>query len=280
MKHLLTVDVEASFRGMKPSDAASAASDPGLVPALDALLDLLAIVRARATFFVLGDDAGTLAGLLPRCVAAGHEVACHGMRHTRVDSLGPDGFRGDLRRAVAAIEETAGARCIGYRAPWFSAPAQAPWFFDILREEGMRYDASLRLPVEMRMAGTARAGIRLLPVPLLKFGAARIGAVGGLALRILPRIVVSRMVARCETYGQPACVYLHPYEWRSALPGAGGPARAHGGRPSLSLSALRRHLLLDRTLPRLRRLTEPFEFTSIRDWLGKTGDAPVANPSG
>jgi len=284
MQHLLTVDVEAVFRGLR-TDRVRPVSDPDLPAAMDLFLDLLESVNAHATFFVLGDDASNLTRFLSRCVASGHEVACHGMRHVRADALSPDEFRKDLEDAISALEDAAQVRCRGYRAPWFSAPSDEDWFFQILREHGIRYDASLRLPIETRLAGESRDGIVLLPVPMLKFGAARIGAVGGLALRVLPRAVTSRMIRRCEQYHQPACVYLHPYEWYAPGPGRSAKDRRSqagllgGGMPRGSMSAIRRGFLTERSLPRLKWLAGQIELTSIEKWLRGVPKLVAANGS-
>lgn len=259
MQHLLTIDVEAAHRGITPPDP-PAPTDRQLPGALHALLDMLADTGASATFFVLGADVNPLRAVLPRCRAEGHEVACHGMQHRRADRLSATAFRADLRDAIHALEDVVQAPCRGYRAPWFSPPAEAPWYADALCTAGLRYDASPRQPVESRLAGQQRNGLILVPVPLLKIGALRIGALGGLALRLAPRAYSLHLIRRCERFRQPACLYLHPYEWygtreRYRTPGGGAAA------------ALRRGLLTGRTIPRLRWLAGRVDLTAIATWI-------------
>jgi len=52
--------------------------------------------------------------------ARGHELACHSFWHRPVYSLEPQEFHEDTRAAKGAIEQAAGARVLGYRAPTWS----------------------------------------------------------------------------------------------------------------------------------------------------------------
>ena len=65
--------------------------------------------------------------------------------------LGPDGFRESVRRSRQVLREISGADVLGYRAPSFSIVPGLEWAFDILLEEGYRYDASL-FPITRWMA--------------------------------------------------------------------------------------------------------------------------------
>ncbi|HLI20374.1 MAG TPA: polysaccharide deacetylase family protein, partial [Stellaceae bacterium] len=69
----------------------------------DRLIDLFAATGARATFFTLAWVAERHPDLIRRMVAAGHELASHGLDHTRVDRQTPDIFRADLRRSRAIL---------------------------------------------------------------------------------------------------------------------------------------------------------------------------------
>jgi hypothetical protein len=73
----------------------------------------------------------------------GHELASHGYDHTRVDRLSPASFREDVRRTKGTIEEIAGCRVIGYRAPTFSIGSDTPWAYEILENEDYHYSSSI-----------------------------------------------------------------------------------------------------------------------------------------
>jgi peptidoglycan/xylan/chitin deacetylase (PgdA/CDA1 family) len=245
VKHLLTVDVESVNRAA----GSDGPPDTALEPALITLLDFLAHRRSRAVFFVLASELPGLGPVLREAIRAGHEAAAHGLAHRRVDRLGPDAFRADLRDAKHRLEDAVQRPCVSYRAPWFSAPrsAAASWFFETLAEEGIRTDFSLRLPLTRAAAFRSPIpSLRERPVPLVPWGGLKVGVLGGLALRVLPKGMIRGLLRAVSRAGVPACVYLHPYEWY--------PAAAAG-------RGLRRRLGLARTLPRLAWLlgSEPFE---------------------
>ena len=81
--------------------------------------------------------------LMRRIADAGHEIASHGHWHRRVNTLTPEEFREDMRVSKAILEEHSGAPVWGFRAPNFSISPGTEWAFDILIEEGFRYDSSL-----------------------------------------------------------------------------------------------------------------------------------------
>jgi peptidoglycan/xylan/chitin deacetylase (PgdA/CDA1 family) len=248
MPDFLTIDVEDRHRttgNFKPMP------EGGLAAAMERLLDLLAETKTSATFFVLGADAEKVRAPLKRCIREGHEVACHGMQHRRVDSLDPEAFRRDLRTALAVIQSMTGVPCRGYRAPWFSVREEMTWFFDVLAEEGVQYDSSLWMPVGQK--APAFRGVAEVPIRFAPMGPARIGILGGLSLRLLPAFMIARLFHRCATAGQSACVYLHPYDW-TPTPGFTIPCTAR---------AIRRRLFVSRTLPRLRWLAQATPLSSI-----------------
>jgi len=53
------------------------------------------------------------------------------------------GATGDVRRAKAILEDIVGEDVVGYRAPNFSIGRAQAWAYDILLEEGFRYDSSI-----------------------------------------------------------------------------------------------------------------------------------------
>jgi len=69
--------------------------DPMFTPGI---LDALAAHGARATFFVMVEPAEAHPELITRILAEGHEVALHGIDHTRLNRM-------PLRRAIALIRE-------------------------------------------------------------------------------------------------------------------------------------------------------------------------------
>lgn len=250
MKHLVTIDVESVCRGRGDGHADA---DPQLAPALTALLDLLRQHKTTATFFVLGADALAVRPVLAQALVDGHAIACHGDDHQRIDCIAPSSLPTVLRDARRRIEDIFQISCCGFRAPYFSVHSGMDCFFSGLAEAGFTYDASLRLPLGTPVAQfTERFGIREIPVPLVRRGGMTLGVLGGLALRVLPIWYICRLVDTCERAGQPACIYLHPYEWYS--------------RPEFSritMSEIRRTWLTARTLARLELLLRCYQCAAL-----------------
>ncbi len=254
--HYLTFDIEDWHRGI-PS--APQNPDSHLEMAMEVLLDTLAEIGVHGTFFVLGEDAGKIAGLLRRCVAEGHEVASHGMHHVRVDSLSKASFRDDVVSAFSQIEDITQVPCRGYRAPWFSLPPEMYGCFDILAEQGARYDSSLRLPLNAAIPVACRdAGMHEISVPILPIvSGLKLGVLSGLWFRGLPRSILLHLLNVATRAGHPGCLYLHPYEWLRCPVGVQRPL----------VKSTRRYIAVSRTLPNLKWLAKRVSFISIAEWL-------------
>jgi peptidoglycan/xylan/chitin deacetylase (PgdA/CDA1 family) len=90
-----------------------------------AVLDLLARERARATFFLVGEQVRRAPALAAEIVAAGHAVAVHGDRHRNLLRLSPHAIAADLDRAFETIHSACGVVPDLHRAPYgvYSWPA-------------------------------------------------------------------------------------------------------------------------------------------------------------
>src|SRR5712692_3049879 len=110
---------------------------------MDRVLALLADADVRATCFVLGEVAAAHPAMVRKIAGEGHEVACHGHHHELVWHQSPEEFRADSRRAKELLEDVTGQSVIGYRAASFSIGPEQTWAYDILLQEGFRYDSSI-----------------------------------------------------------------------------------------------------------------------------------------
>lgn len=282
--HLFTVDLEEYFQvgafEHKVDRNAWHAYPSRLEYTVELLLDLLARHGARATFFTLGWIADRHPGTVRRIAAAGHEVASHGYWHQRVDSLTPAQFRDDVRAAKTVIEDACGAPVHGYRAPNFSIRPGCEWAFDVLIQEGYRYDSSL-FPIRRPGYGYPHAPplphlvhrpvgtICELPLATTMWRGVRVPAAGGAYLRHLPFALVRRCLEEHDADGIPAVFYIHPWELDPQQP-----------RLRVSLPARLRHYAgLRRTQPRLERLLEEFHFTSVADCLHLAPAAASPRPA-
>jgi polysaccharide deacetylase family protein (PEP-CTERM system associated) len=97
----------------------------------------------KATFFCLGWIGERYPGLIREIENQGHEIACHSYDHQLVYNMTPEEFRQDIRRSKKILEDIVGTEVIGYRAPSYSITHKSLWAFQILAEEGFRYDSSI-----------------------------------------------------------------------------------------------------------------------------------------
>lgn len=92
---------------------------PGWRPGVEeALLDGLADLGVRATFFVQGRWAEAAPATARRIAVAGHLVGSHGFYHVRLPLLSDDGLGADIGQADRTIEEIVGVSA----RPWFRCP--------------------------------------------------------------------------------------------------------------------------------------------------------------
>ncbi len=116
-------------RGARP-----AAAHPSL-RVLPRLLELLAALELRATFFVEAVNTREHSGAVRAIAAGGHEIGLHGWRHERWDELEPAREREILSRGLAAFAEL-GIEVNGFRPPGGGLTADS---LRLLREAGIEW---------------------------------------------------------------------------------------------------------------------------------------------
>ena len=266
--HIFSVDLEEYFQVLAFEDAVPRSAWEEMPSRVDAsvnrLLDLLARYDAIATFFTVGWLAERKPGLVRRIAEQGHEIASHSWWHRRVTALPAAELRDDVRRCRVTLEQIAGRPVLGFRAPSFSIVPGAEWAFDVLIEEGYRYDSSVfpirrpgygypgapTRPYEIRRpAGT----IMELPMATTTVAGLRLPAAGGGYLRQLPYALTERAFDEHTVRGESAMFYIHPWEIDPEQPRL----------PVSPVSRFRHYTGLRRTLPRLERLLARFRFTSV-----------------
>ncbi|SDN45324.1 polysaccharide deacetylase family protein [Geodermatophilus sp. DSM 45219] len=84
----------------------------------DRVLSALADAGAGATFFVLLTRVRRYPGLLDEVVAAGHEVALHGVDHRALPTLPPDEVARLVRAGKAELEDATGRPVRWFRPPY------------------------------------------------------------------------------------------------------------------------------------------------------------------
>jgi len=269
--NVMTVDVEDYFHAEAFSDVVDRShwdSYPSrVVRNTKMLLDLFAKHRIEATFFILGWVAERFPSLVAEIAAAGHEIACHSYWHRLIFKLERKEFREDTRRAKDVVEQAAGRRVNGYRAPTYSIVADSLWALDILSELEFTYDSSI-FPIQHDTYGipqaprfpfrvhTAGGELMEYPISTFRFWGSRNWPVGGGGyLRILPWWYTRLGVERTQKEGLPVIAYVHPWEIDPDQPRISGRLRAR----------FRHYTNLSCTYGRLDRMLRKASFTSFRN---------------
>jgi polysaccharide deacetylase family protein (PEP-CTERM system associated) len=276
--HILSVDVEDYFMVEAFAKSVTKKSwderPSRVVDNTRRILDLFDKFNAKATFFFVGWVASRFPELVRDVQARGHELACHSYWHRPVYSLSPDEFRDDTRAAVRAIEDAAGVRVEGYRAPSWSVRKDSLWALDILAEEGFAYDSSI-YPIHHDIYGVPGARrfpythicadgntLQEFPPTTVKLMGATLPGAGGGYLRMFPLAYTRWLFRKFEKeYQQRVMVYMHPWEVDPEQPRIEDSLR----------SRLRHYTNLDKMESRLEFLVKTFRFQPFRDLVDAHG---------
>lgn len=187
------------------------------------LLDLADQHGVKTTCFFLGWIGEHFPHLVREAHRRGHEIASHGYAHRLVYELTPQEFREDAEKARRILEDVAGCRVTGFRAPGFSVTKATPWFFEQLANSGYLYDSSI-FPARRGHGGLEEAGrdpfivytssgAAIIEFPMTVAGVAKpMCFFGGGYLRLFPWPVIRTMTQKCLNDKRTVIFYVHPRE--------------------------------------------------------------------
>jgi len=226
IQNAMSVDVEDYFQVHALSGSFSRARwdeyECRVEANLDRVLQLFDDAGISATFFTLAWIAERYPNLVKKIVSCGHELASHGLDHTRADGQEPLAFRDDVRKSKHILEDAGACEIFGYRAASFSIGISNQWAFSILEEEGYKYSSSI-YPIRHDHYGMVTAprfafrpaGCALLEIPIStvhRFGL-RIPCGGGGYFRLLPYTFSKANLQYVNfTENEPCIFYFHPWE--------------------------------------------------------------------
>ncbi|NMG75987.1 XrtA system polysaccharide deacetylase [Aromatoleum diolicum] len=258
----LTIDVEDYFQvsALAPHFPRS---DWEQVPCrvernVDLILGLLDEHGATATFFTLGWIAERYPQLVRRIAESGHEIASHGYGHERASTQSRELFLADIVLAKAVLEDIAGQRIIGYRAPSFSIGKGNLWAHDCIAQAGYVYSSSVYpvrhdhygMPDAPRFPYRLESGLLEVPVTTMRWLGRNWPAGGGGYFRLLPYAVSRWQIGRVNRAdGRAAIFYFHPWEVDPEQPRV---------RDATARTRFRHYVNLARTEGRLRCLLRDF----------------------
>lgn len=282
LPNVFSVDLEEWFQGLtstNPQVDRWPTFESRVVPATQHLLRLLRAGRVRATFFVLGAVADAHPSLIETIVAEGHEIGVHGYFHRFVYKLTPEAFDEELARSIEAVTRITGEPPLGHRAPYFSVNASTPWAFECMVGHGLRYDSSVFPTRNMLYGfpGAPRLPYRVpghalweLPASTVRVAGRNWPMAGGFYVRALPYPLIRWALQRLQAAGEPAILYVHPWELdlgqRYSQVTPRERVTHYGGRRGLAA--------------KLARLFDEFSFTTMRTLVAQLEQAvPAAMPA-
>ncbi len=223
----MTIDVEDYFQVSAFAKHISRADWPALPCRIerniDIILSLLDEHKVQATFFTLGWIAERYPGMVRQIADNGHELASHGYHHLRANEQTMDEFRKDVGNSKSLLEDIAGKKVRGYRAPSFSINEKNLWALDVLFEEGYEYSSSI-YPIKHDHYGMPDAprfgfrpsgsdGILEIPATTVSLFGRNLPAAGGGYFRLMPYQFSRWLMNRVNAKDGESCIfYFHPWE--------------------------------------------------------------------
>lgn len=223
----MSVDVEDYFQVWAFSDVIERKNWDGFAVRVGemtrACLDMFDQRGVRATFFVLGWVAERDPALVREIVRRRHELASHGYDHAKPTTQTRDAFSEDIRRSKAILEDIAGVRVTGYRAPGFSIDQTTPWAHEMLLGAGYQYSSSSHPIAHDHYGDVTAPQIPHHPVNAATFIEApvattnilgrRVSCAGGGWFRAAPYRLSEMLIEKAaDQLDGPVIFYFHPWE--------------------------------------------------------------------
>lgn len=224
--NILTFDIEDWFHLL----GIEKLSDPRIWEKLESrvenntlhILDLLSKYNHKATFFVLGYIAEKFPELIMEISKRGHEIGTHSYNHPLLYNLSEQEFDYDLRRSIEVISNLVNADVFSYRAPGFSIRQSNYFFLKVMREAGIRVDASI-FPAKRAHGGIPGStineptilnlehGSSIIEMPMspVEFFGQKLILTGGGYFRLTPLKLIENL-ARRDNY---TMWYFHPRDF-------------------------------------------------------------------
>ena len=231
---------------------------------LPRILDLFEKNRVRATFFFLGWIAEKHPDLVKETVRHGQDIGTHGYAHKLIFNQTPGEFRSDIYKSMSVLENITGQKVIGYRAPGFSITPDTEWAFEILAEQGIKYDSSIfpgkrfygsheKFEKAPTIVDTQYGEIVEFPQSLIDFGFFKLSCFGGGYFRLFPKSIFLTMANMLNKTGRPLVFYIHPRDIDTDQPQIRFPF----------LKKVRHYINISKTEQKLDEITRHFDFKSF-----------------
>jgi len=165
----------------------------------DRLLLFLNERNLKATFFVVGRLAAQHPGLIRKIQASGHEIAAHSNWYHRASRLIPEDFEKDLVMCLSQLQDITGEPVTTYRDPGFSLDSSNNRIFQILANNGIIVDSSIKCKADDNKSPfiIKTGNTEILEFPLINsiFG---FPYSGGTFFRLLPMSILSKLIKNSQ----------------------------------------------------------------------------------
>lgn len=232
-KIIMTVDVEEWFSAnlIQSQLQKSQVLESTVVKNTFSTLELFKKHHILATFFVLGSVAEKYPDMVKEIELQGHEIGLHSYSHDLIFNMTCDVFVKNIEKGLNCLKKVVKQDIKGFRAPsWSVSEHKTPWFWDTLKANGFMYSSSV-FPFHTFLYGNSKAPVakyRVLcktgylweiPPAVINIMNIRIPFSGGFYLRLLPVPILTLCIDRYfRKTGDPAVLYVHPYEIDGAFP--------------------------------------------------------------
>ena len=277
--HCFSIDVEGFCEAMAESFAVptemirNQKEREEISSNVDEVLGFLDAHQVKGTFFILGIIAEEQPHVVRRIADQGHEIASHSYEHFRLYDMNPNAAQEAVSRSKKVLEDVAGQRVIGFRAPDFSINQNTLGLLDTISDAGFEYDCSL-VPISGHDVYGVRDvtptvhklanGLIEWPATTFRLLSKSIPALGGGYFRLYPLFLSEAILKSYERRRLAAMFYLHPYEIGSRYPVVPGMSR---------MRRLRHYGNIDTSKDKLEHLFSRFSFGRAVDILSSNGFA-------
>ncbi|MDB4123776.1 polysaccharide deacetylase family protein [Schleiferiaceae bacterium] len=227
----ITFDIEDWFHILDHPETANPSSWNKFESRIDhgvgLILDLMDKHDLKGTFFCLGWIAEKHPHIIKRIDAAGHHIGTHSYYHQLAYEQTEDKYRKDLSDSMQILSDLTGKTIDAYRAPGFSIKESNLWAFDVMAEEGIKYDSSV-FPANRAHGGLpqfttdqpckviTKKGYEIIELPMntASFLGQKFVFSGGGYFRLLPKWYLKKLF-NSQDY---VMTYFHPRDFDAGQP--------------------------------------------------------------
>lgn len=145
--NILTFDIEEWFHILDNASTESYLSwskyESRIHKNIEIIFNLLSENNIKAHFFIVGWIAEKYPSIVRKIAKNGYKIGSHTHFHQLLYKQSPLEVNEDLKKSIQTIEDLTGEKVESFRAPGFSIKKGNKWVFDILIENGIKYDSSI-----------------------------------------------------------------------------------------------------------------------------------------